>query len=157
MIELFKQWTPTEHKKLCFNLVPRIQYAWVISAVVVWDLKQWPQRNYKSSHPSNLKLKVYPCFWNLYWSVGVIWTWRPQELWFYRLLPTTFSHSLEDSKLHLLWVNCDWCCLLCNCKQECINPLTTDDTIWCRLILAACYQLGQSVLKIDFVLAKKAG
>ena len=36
-----------------------------------------------------------------------------------------------------------------------LNPLTTNDTIWCRLTLAACYQLAQSVLKIGFVLAKK--
>ena len=32
-----------------------------------------------------------------------------------------------------------------------INPLTTDDTIWRRLTLAACYQLAQSILKIGFV------
>ena len=43
-----------------------------------------------------------------------------------------------------------------NCVDE-INPLTTDDTIWPRLTLAACYQLAQSVLKIGFALAKKAG
>ena len=36
-----------------------------------------------------------------------------------------------------------------------INPLTTDDAIWCRLTLAACYQLAQSVLKIGFAIAKK--
>ena len=28
------------------------------------------------------------------------------------------------------------------------NPLTTDDAFWCRLTLAARYQLAQSVLKI---------
>ena len=38
-----------------------------------------------------------------------------------------------------------------------LNPLTTDDAIWRRLTLAACYQLAQSVLKLGFVLAKKAG
>ena len=38
-----------------------------------------------------------------------------------------------------------------------LNPLTTDDTIWRRLTLAACYQLAQSVSKIGFALAKKAG
>ena len=38
-----------------------------------------------------------------------------------------------------------------------LNPLTTDDAKWHRLTLAACYQLAQSVLKIGFVLAKKAG
>ena len=43
------------------------------------------------------------------------------------------------------------------CKAVCFNPLTTDDAIWRRLTLAACYQLAQSVLKIGFVLAKKAG
>ena len=37
------------------------------------------------------------------------------------------------------------------------NPLTTDDAIWHRLSLAACYQLVQFVLKIGFALAKKAG
>ena len=37
-----------------------------------------------------------------------------------------------------------------------VNPLTTDDAIWRRLTLAACYQLAQSVLKIGFALAKKA-
>ena len=42
-------------------------------------------------------------------------------------------------------------------KLSGINPLTTDDAIWCRLTLAACYQLAQSVLKIGFALAKKAG
>ena len=26
-----------------------------------------------------------------------------------------------------------------------INPLTTNDTVWCRLTFAACYQLVQSV------------
>ena len=38
-----------------------------------------------------------------------------------------------------------------------INPLTTIDAIWHRLTLATCYQLAQSVLKIGFALAKKAG
>ena len=36
-----------------------------------------------------------------------------------------------------------------------VNPLTTDDAIWHRLTLAACYQLAQSVLKIGFALAKR--
>ena len=35
------------------------------------------------------------------------------------------------------------------------NPLTTDDAFWHCLTLAVYYQLGQSVLKISFVLAKK--
>ena len=35
-----------------------------------------------------------------------------------------------------------------------LDPLTTDDAIWRRLTLAACYQLAQSVL-IGFALAKK--
>ena len=38
-----------------------------------------------------------------------------------------------------------------------VNPLTTNDAIWHCLTLAACYQLAQSVLKIGFALAKKAG
>jgi len=38
-----------------------------------------------------------------------------------------------------------------------LNPLTTDDAIWHRLTLAACYQLAQSVLKIGFALVKKVG
>ena len=37
------------------------------------------------------------------------------------------------------------------------NPLTTDDAIWRRLTLAACYQLAQSVLKIGFACASKKG
>ena len=28
-----------------------------------------------------------------------------------------------------------------------LNPLITNNTIWCRLTLAACYQLSQSVFK----------
>ena len=36
-----------------------------------------------------------------------------------------------------------------------INPLTTDDAVWCHQILAACYQLAQSVLKIGSVLAER--
>ena len=40
---------------------------------------------------------------------------------------------------------------------SCVNPLTTDDAIWRRLTLAACYQLAQSVLKMGFMLAKKVG
>ena len=38
-----------------------------------------------------------------------------------------------------------------------LNPLTTDDTFWRRQILAACYQLPQSVLKIGSVLAERVG
>ena len=37
------------------------------------------------------------------------------------------------------------------------NPLTTDNTFWCRQILATCYQLAQSVLKISSVLAERVG
>ena len=36
-----------------------------------------------------------------------------------------------------------------------LNPLTTDDAIWHRLTLAACYQLAQSVLKLGIALAKR--
>ena len=36
-----------------------------------------------------------------------------------------------------------------------INPLTTDDDFWHRQILAACYQLAQSVLKIGSALAER--
>ena len=42
-------------------------------------------------------------------------------------------------------------------SQLVFNLLTTDDAIWRRLTLAACYQLAQSILKIGFALAKKAG
>ena len=35
-----------------------------------------------------------------------------------------------------------------------VNPLTTDDAIWCRLTLAACHQLVQSALKIGSALAE---
>ena len=38
-----------------------------------------------------------------------------------------------------------------------VNPLTTDDAIWRRQILAACYQLAQSVLKIGSALAERVG
>ena len=44
---------------------------------------------------------------------------------------------------------------LSNCRA--LNPLTTDDGIWRRLILATCYQLAQSVLKIGLALAEKVG
>ena len=35
-----------------------------------------------------------------------------------------------------------------NRSKVTLDPLTTDDTVWRRLTLAACYQLAQSVLKI---------
>ena len=38
-----------------------------------------------------------------------------------------------------------------------INPLTTDDAFWHHQILAACYQLAQSVLEIGSVLAERVG
>ena len=38
-----------------------------------------------------------------------------------------------------------------------LNPLTTDDAIWRHQILAACYQLAQSVLKIGSALAERVG
>ena len=38
-----------------------------------------------------------------------------------------------------------------------LNPLTTDDAFWHRQILAACYQLVQSVLKIGSALAERVG
>ena len=38
-----------------------------------------------------------------------------------------------------------------------INTSTTNDTFWCRQILAACYQLAQSISKIGFVLAERVG
>ena len=41
--------------------------------------------------------------------------------------------------------------------MDAINRLTTDDTVWCRQILAASYQLAQSVLKIRSVLAERVG
>ena len=43
------------------------------------------------------------------------------------------------------------------CIRAKINPLTTDDTFWCRQILVACYQLVQSVLKIGSALAERVG
>ena len=52
----------------------------------------------------------------------------------------------------------------CSCQQMFLhykifykhfNPLTTEDAFWCHQILAACYQLVQSVLKIGFVLAER--
>ena len=38
-----------------------------------------------------------------------------------------------------------------------LNPLTTDDAFWCRLTLATCYQLAQSVLKIGSARAERVG
>ena len=38
-----------------------------------------------------------------------------------------------------------------------VNPLPTNDAIWRRQILAACYQLAQSVLKIGSALAERVG
>ena len=43
---------------------------------------------------------------------------------------------------------------MCLIYQYALNPLITNDAKWCRLTLAACYQLAQSVLKIGFALAK---
>ena len=43
------------------------------------------------------------------------------------------------------------------CCRLIFNPLTTDDASWCCLTLAVCYQLGQAVLKVSFVLAKNVG
>ena len=37
------------------------------------------------------------------------------------------------------------------------NPLTTDDDFWRHQILAACYQLAQSILKIGSALAERVG
>ena len=39
----------------------------------------------------------------------------------------------------------------------CLNLLPTDDALWHRHILAACYQLAQSVLKIGSALAERVG
>ena len=39
----------------------------------------------------------------------------------------------------------------------CFNPLPTDDAFLRHQILAACYQLAQSVLKIGSALAEKVG
>ena len=36
-----------------------------------------------------------------------------------------------------------------------VNPLTIDDAFWHHQILATCYQLAQSVLKIGSVLAER--
>ena len=42
-------------------------------------------------------------------------------------------------------------------EREAVNPLPTNDAIWRRQILAACYQLAQSVLKIGSALAERVG
>ena len=39
----------------------------------------------------------------------------------------------------------------------CLNPLPTDVALWHRQILAACYQLVQSFLKIGSALAESVG
>ena len=41
--------------------------------------------------------------------------------------------------------------------MDLFNPLTTDDAFWRCQILAACYQLAQSVLKIGSALAERVG
>ena len=41
------------------------------------------------------------------------------------------------------------------CSRTPLNPLTTNDTIWHHLNLAARYKLVQSVLKVGFALAQK--
>ena len=86
-------------------------------------------------------------------------------------LPLSFV--LHACTLHLSIVGCAHKCLgtwsittievilrdgkFIYCRPHLFNPLTTDDTFWCCLTLAVCYQLVQSVLKIVFVLAKKKG
>ena len=37
------------------------------------------------------------------------------------------------------------------CVQQTVNPLTTDEKCTRQATLAACYQLMQTVLKIDFL------
>ena len=37
------------------------------------------------------------------------------------------------------------------------NTLTTNNVFWRHLSLAACHQLAQFILKIDFALARKFG
>ena len=41
--------------------------------------------------------------------------------------------------------------------EQSFNTLTTDDAFWHRHILAACYQLAQSVLKVGSALAERVG
>ena len=48
-----------------------------------------------------------------------------------------------------------WRC--CEALAGLFNPLPTNDAIWRRQILAACYQLAQSVLKIGSALAERVG
>ena len=38
-----------------------------------------------------------------------------------------------------------------------LNPLTTDDAFWRHQILATCYHLAQSILKIGSALAERVG
>ena len=50
--------------------------------------------------------------------------------------------------------------LVCLCVSVLFNPLTTDNTIWHRLTLAACYhQLASTIHfeEIGFALAKRVG
>ena len=44
-----------------------------------------------------------------------------------------------------------------NQNNNFVNPLTTDGAIWRCQILAACYQLVQSILKIGSALAERVG
>ena len=63
-------------------------------------------------------------------------------------------HALKEERKNLFNAMCRTERNKCLCLN---NPLITNDAIWRRLTLAACYQLAQSIFKIGFVLAKKAG
>ena len=75
--------------------------------------------------------------------------------------PALYCRCLQP--LTWLLFNCrhrPWCVQLLISKFQYldeINPLTTDDAFWGRQILAACYQLAQSVLKIGSALPERRG
>ena len=48
-------------------------------------------------------------------------------------------------------------CIVLSVSILFINPLTTNDAFWRHQILAACYQLAQSILKIGSALAERVG
>ena len=67
-----------------------------------------------------------------------------------------FLQSLDMAQIHLQLQDVTLTSLWCS-NIIFFKPLTTNDHFWHRQILAACYQLTQSVLKIVSALAERVG
>ena len=66
--------------------------------------------------------------------------------------------STRDCHICTLWKRLNALHLkILNRSLQRFNPLTTNDTFWRCLTLAACYQLVQSVLKMGLALVEKVG